>query len=423
MRKIWLVIKREYLVRIRSKVFIFTTVGLPLLSAATLIIPMMLVTRESDHTLKIALLDDAGFSKSIAAGFTQKLKNGQPLFQLVRTIEQPQSDQQAREELAGQVRRGVLDCYLVVPKGVLEGKAVEFHTQNPGDFQTAEAIHSAVDHAVISQRLSNRGIQIENWSELVRSAAFSLVKIGKRGESEEQGQTFVVVFILVMILYITLAVYGQVTMRSVLEEKTTRVVEILVSSARASQLLTGKILGVAGVGFTQFFIWTITAVLISAYGGAIASAVRPGVSLPQFHIPISLLIYALLFFLAGYFLYASLYAAVAATVSSDEELQQAQMPITLLIVFALLLYPIILRDPASRAAFIVSEIPFLSPILMVFRIGLQTPPFWQIALALALSVAATVGLVFVSAKIYRVGILMYGKRPSLVELLKWLKYT
>jgi len=226
-----------------------------------------------------------------------------------------------------------------------------------------------------------------------------------------------------MILYITLAVYGQVTMRSVLEEKTTRVVEILVSSARASQLLTGKILGVAGVGFTQFFIWTITAVLISAYGGAIASAVRPGVSLPQFHIPISLLIYALLFFLAGYFLYASLYAAVAATVSSDEELQQAQMPITLLIVFALLLYPIILRDPASRAAFIVSEIPFLSPILMVFRIGLQTPPFWQIALALALSVAATVGLVFVSAKIYRVGILMYGKRPSLVELLKWLKYT
>jgi ABC-2 type transport system permease protein len=300
---------------------------------------------------------------------------------------------------------------------------VEFHTQNTGDFVTAAAVQSAVDHAVISQRLSNRGIQVENWSELVRSAAFSLVKIGKRGESEEQGQTFIVVFSLVMILYATLVVYGVATMRSVLEEKTSRVVEILASSARPSQLLTGKILGVAGVGFTQFLIWTITGILISTYGGAIASAVRPGVSMPQFHIPISLLIYAALFFLAGYFLYASLYAAAGAMISSDEELQQVQMPITLLIVLALMLYPIVMRDPSSRAAFIVSVLPFLSPILMVFRIGMQTPPFWQIALALALSVAATVGVVYIAAKIYRVGILMYGKRPSLVELLKWLKYT
>jgi ABC-2 type transport system permease protein len=423
MRKIWLVIKREYLVRIRSKAFIFTTIALPVFSAGVLIFSIMMATRESDHTLKIALLDDAGFSKIIAAGFTGKLKNGQPLFQLVRTIEQPQSDQKARDELADQVRRGLLDCYLVVPKGVLEGKAVEFHTQNPGDFQTAAAIRGAVDHAVISQRLSNRGVQIDNLSELVRGAGFTMVKIGKRGESQEEGQTFIVVFSLVMILYITLLVYGVATMRSVLEEKTTRIVEILASSARPFHLLAGKILGVAGVGFTQFLIWTITALLISAYGAAIATAFRPGASMPQFHIPLSLLIYALLFFLAGYFLYASLYAAAGAMVSSDEESQQVQVPITLLIVVAFILYPAVMRDPTSRVSLVVSLIPFFSPILMVFRIGLQTPPFWQIALALVLSIATTVGLVYVAAKIYRVGILMYGKRPSLVELLRWLKYT
>jgi ABC-2 type transport system permease protein len=423
MRKVWLVIKREYMVRIRSKVFIFTTIGLPVFIAGVFILSFMMMARGSDRTLKIALLDEAGFSKVIAAGFTAKLKNGQPLFQLVQTIEQPQSDQKAREELAEQVRRGALDCYLVVPKGVLEGKAVEFHTQNPGDFQTAAAVRSAVDHAVISQRLSNRGVHVDDLSALVRSPDFTLVKISKKGESEEQGQTFIVVLFLVMILYMTLLVYGMATMRSVLEEKTTRVVEILASSARPSQLLTGKILGVAGVGFTQFLIWTITGVLISTYGGAMAAAVRPGVSMPQFHIPISLLIYAVLFFLAGYFLYAALYAAVGAMVSSDEESQQVQMPITMLIVLAFVLYPIVMHDPSSRAAFIVSELPFLSPILMVFRIGMQTPPFWQIALALALSVAATVGVVYLAAKIYRVGILMYGKRPSLVELLRWLKYT
>jgi ABC-2 type transport system permease protein len=423
MRKVWLVVKREYLMRIRTKAFIFTTIGLPVFSAGVLIFTMMLATRESDHTLKIALLDNAGFAKIIAAGFTEKLKNGQPLFQLVRTLEQPQSDQKARDELADQVRRGLLDCYLVVPKEVLEGKAVEFHTQNPGDFQAAAAIRGAVDHAVISRRLSSRGIQIDNVSELVRGVDFTLVKVGKGGESEEKGQTFLAAVVVGMVLYMTLLVYGIATMRSVLEEKTTRIVEILASSARPFQLLSGKILGVAGVGFTQYLIWTLTAVLISTYGAAVAAAFRPGASLPQFHIPLSLLIYALVFFLAGYFLYASLYAAVGAMVSSDEEAQQVQLPVTLLVVAAFLLYPAVMRDPASRLSVVVSLVPFLSPILMTFRIALQTPPFWQIALSLALSIAATVGVVYVAAKIYRVGILMYGKRPSLVELLRWLKYT
>jgi ABC-2 type transport system permease protein len=229
--------------------------------------------------------------------------------------------------------------------------------------------------------------------------------------------------VVVMVLYVTLLVYGVATMRSVLEEKTTRVVEILASSARPFQMLAGKILGVAGVGFTQYLIWTITGVLISAYGAAVATAVRPGVSMPQFHIPTSLLIYAVLFFLAGYFLFASLYAAIGAMVSSDEEAQQVQMPVTLLVVAPFLLYPAVMRDPASRLSVVGSLVPFLSPILMVLRIGLQTPPFWQIALALALSVATTIGVVYIAAKIYRVGILMYGKRPSLVELLRWLKYT
>ena len=423
MRKVWLVVKREYLTRIRTKGFIFTTIGLPLFSAGLLVFTMMLATRESDHTLKIALLDNAGFAKIIAAGFTEKLKNGQPLFQLVQTIESPPSDQKARDELASQVRRGVLDGYLVVPKEVLEGKAVEFHTRNTSDFQAISSIRRAVDHAVISRRLDARGIQVDNLSEVVRGVDLTLVKVGKGGESEEKGQTFFVAFAVVMVLYITLIVYGVATMRSVLEEKTTRIVEILVSSARPFQLLTGKILGVAGVGFTQYLIWTLTAALISTYGIAAVAAFRPGASMPQFHIPLSLLIYSVLFFLAGYFLYASLYAAVGAMVSREEEAQQVQMPVTLLIVAAFILYPAVMRDPASRLSVVVSLVPFLSPILMTFRIALQTPPLWQIALSLALSMATTIGVVYVAAKIYRVGILMYGKRPSLVELLRWLKYT
>jgi ABC-2 type transport system permease protein len=394
-----------------------------LFSAGLLFFTMILATRESDHTFKIALLDDAGFAKLIAPGLTEKLKNGQPLFQLVRTLEQPQSNQKARDELADQVRRGLLDFYLVVPKDVLEKGVVELHTRNPGDYQAASSIRRAVDHALISRRLSNRGIQIDNLNELVRGVNLTLVKVGKGGESQEKGQTFFTAVAVAMVLYVTLLVYGIATMRSVMEEKTTRIVEILASSARPFQLLTGKILGVAGVGFTQYLIWILTGALISTYGAGVAATFRPGTAAPQFHIPTALLIYAVLFFLAGYFLYASLYAAVGAMVSSDEEAQQVQLPVTLLIVAAFLLYPVVMRDPASRLAVVVSLVPFVSPILMIFRIALQTPPFWQIALSLAISIATTIAVVHTAARIYRVGILMYGKRPSLVELLRWLKYT
>jgi ABC-2 type transport system permease protein len=423
MRKIWLVIKREYMARIRTKGFIITTIAVPLFSVGLLLFTTLVTTREPDHSFKIALIDNAGLAKSIAPGLAEKLKNSQPLFQLVRTLAQPPSLEKAREELADQVRRGLLDGYLVVPKEVLAGKAVEFHTQNAGDYQAVSSIRRALDRAVISDRLNHLGIQVGSMDDLVRPVDFTLVKIRKAGEAVEKGQTFVVAIALSMVLYLTLLVYGVMTMRSVLEEKTTRVVEILVSSARPFELLAGKLLGVAGIGFTQYLIWGGLGALLSIYGAAAAANLGLSKAIQLFHIPASLMVYTIIFFLAGYFLYASLYAAVGAMVPSDDELQLLQLPITLVIVTAFLLFPAVMRDPTSRLSIFVSLIPFLSPILMLFRIALQTPPFWQIALSLALCIGTTVAVVYFAAKIYRVGILMYGKRPSLGELLRWLKYT
>jgi ABC-2 type transport system permease protein len=422
MRKIWLVVKREYLTRVRTKGFIFGTVAVPLLSIGLLVGATILATRPLNHTFKITILDHAGLAQTIAARFGGKSKA--PFLQLVRTVEPSLPDQEVRDELADEVRRGLLDCYLVIPKDVVDGESVEVHAQNFADFQLTSAIHQAVDDAVIIRRLNNRGIQADNLSELVRGANLTLIKIRKGGESEEKrAQTFLTAISIVVILYSTLLVYGVGTMRSVLEEKNARVVEILVSSARPFQLLMGKILGVAGAGFTQYLIWMVTGALITSYGARVASAFRPGVSTPHVQVPFSLLVYVLLFFLAGYFLYASLYAAAGAMVSSEEDAQQIQMPITMLIVAAFFLSFIVMREPNSRLSVIASLIPFLAPILMVFRIALQTPPFWQIILSLILCVVTMLGVVRLSAKIYRVGILMYGKRPSLAELFRWLKYT
>ena len=195
------------------------------------------------------------------------------------------------------------------------------------------------------------------------------------------------------------------------------------SSVKPSHLLTGKILGVAAVGFTQYLIWGLSGILLTGYGASMASAMVPGASLPNLHLPASLLVYAAVFFLVSYLLYASMYAALGAMVSSDEELQQVQLPVTLMLVVSFLIYPVIMRDPRLRDFSAPLTIPFFAPVLMVLRIALQMPPFWQIALSLLLSLLTTAGIVQVSAKIYRVGILMYGKRPSLVEVLRWLRYT
>ena len=424
MRKIWLVIKREYLTRVRTRVFILSTVGLPLFSIGIFAFTMALAERKTDHPVRISILDNlGGLAPQILLSLDEKLPDGQPRFQLVRDWDRPASAREAYQELTRQVRDSQLDGFLEVPKDILSGKDATLHTRNGSDYQTDRTIGRALNNAVIERRLTDRGIHIDDLSNVMRRTELTLVKVTKNGESEENGQSVLVQLSIVMVLYITLLVYGVMTMRSVLEEKTSRIVEILASSIRPVHLLTGKILGVAAVGLTQYLIWMTTAALVSTYGAAVGSAFRPGAQAPNFHLPISFLVYPVIFFLAGYFLYASLYAAIGSMVSSEEELQQLQMPVTLVIVSCFILYPLIQRAPNSPLAVGLTLFPFSSPILMVFRITVQTPPFWQIALSLAICAATTVGVVWLAARIYRVGILMYGKRPSLVELLRWLRYT
>jgi ABC-2 type transport system permease protein len=250
-----------------------------------------------------------------------------------------------------------------------------------------------------------------------------MVKVTKEGETEEKGQTFVISIVLALLLYTTLLMYGIVTMRSVLEEKTTRIVEILISAVTPFQLLAGKIVGVAAVACTQYIIWISAGLLLNTFGAAMAASYAPGGSMPSFHIPIYVLAALITYFLLGYLLYASLYAAVGSAASNEQDAQQLQLPATLPIVMSFILFNVILRDANSTASIVLSEIPFFTPILMLLRISIQTPPLWQIGLSILLLVLTIFAVVSFSARIYRVGVLMYGKRPSLVEILRWLRYT
>ena len=424
MRKFWLIVKREYVTRVHTKGFIFATILIPVLSTGLFAFSIFLATRQNNRTMNIAILDNTGgFASAISKSLSNTLPNGLPAFRVVQTIDRPSSEEAARKELLTQVNAGSLDGFLVLPKNITEAKAAEFHTRNTGDFTLEGTIGHAVSDAVITRRLSDRGIRVENLRDVIHNVEIKMVKVTRQGETEEKGQTFITAIVLAMLLYMTLIMYGIVTMRSVLEEKTTRIVEVLISAVTPFQLLAGKIVGVAAVAFTQYLIWIGTASLLGAYGGALAAAYRPGASIPIIRVPPLVLVSLLVYFLLGYFLYASIYAAVGAAASNEQDAQQMQLPATLPIVMSFIMFNVILRDPSSTLSVVLSEIPFFSPILMLLRISVQTPPLWQIALSILLLLITTLGVVYFSARIYRVGVLMYGKRPSLVEILRWLRYT
>jgi len=420
MHKVWLIFKREYSTRVRTKGFVFGTVAVPIFSIGILVFSIFLATRLTDRTVRLAIIDNVGgLSSAVTAGLNVRLPNGKPEFEVVKTITKPSSQEPVRKELRAEIRSNRLDAYLVLNGG---GKA-EFHTKNPSDYTLVEPITRAVHEAVLASRLEARGVPVNQISEVTRGMDVKIIKITKFGEAEDFGETFFVAVTLAMLLYMTLMMYGVITMRSVLEEKTSRIVEILISAVRPFQLLTGKVLGVAGVAFTQYMIWIASAALLGTYGAVAVNTLRPTADFPHIHLSAGLLIYPVIYFVLGYLLYASLFAAVGAASSNEQDAQQFQIPVMMPLIFSFLMYIMVVRDPNSHTVVLLSEIPFFSPILMVLRIAAEVPPFWQIGLSIVLLALTTVGVAYFSARIYRVGILMYGKRPSVVELLRWVKYS
>jgi ABC-2 type transport system permease protein len=422
MRKLWLIVKREYISRVKTKGFVIGTLIVPLLGVGFIFLIVFLVGRQSNQVTRIGILDNAGgIAPSIKTNLQTKLADGRPRFNVVESIERPASPDAVQRELRDKINSGNLDAYLVIPSDL--SRSVELHAKNTGNFSLLEPITSAVNEAVIEARLSARGVHVDDVRDLVRSADLQVIKVSKEGESVEKGQTIGVAIALVVLLYISLLMYGVITMRSVLEEKTTRTMEVLISAVTPTQLLAGKILGVAGVAITQFLIWGATVVLLGSYGVAMAAMGGAGSLMSGIHVPVSLMICAVVFFFCGYFLYSAMFAAVGAACSNEQDAQQLQWIAMAPLVCTMLIYSVVLNDSTSRLAVILSEIPFFAPVLMPLRVSLQMPPLWQIGLSIVILLLSIAIVIIGSAKIYRVGILMYGKRPTLPELARWLRYS
>jgi ABC-2 type transport system permease protein len=218
-----------------------------------------------------------------------------------------------------------------------------------------------------------------------------------------------------MMLYGGLLMWGQAVMTSVIEEKTSRVVEVMASGVPCTTLLFGKLLGVGSAGLTQFLVWSLSLFVVSlASAGAIGSFALPEIT------PLMLVSFVV-FFLLGYLFYASLYAAIGSAVNTVQEAQSLVFPVMLPIILAMVCWPAVLAAPDGPLAFTVSMIPGMSPLIMFLRIVVLTPPIWQILLSIALLVLGILGVVWIAARVYRVGILMYGKRPTFPELMRWVR--
>ena len=422
MRKILLIIKREYLTRVRTKGFIIGTVIVPLIGLGSVLLVVFLVGHTATQSLRIVIVDESGqLAPAIVQGLDGKLADGQPQFTVEETVSRPASLDTLQQDLRARINSEKLDAYLLIPQDL--DQSFELHMRNPDNFSLIGPLSKAVDQTVISSRLDRRGVHLNDIQTVLKGTDLKLLKVSEAGESVEKGQGIAIAISLVVLLYTALLMYGIITMRSVIEEKTTRTMEVLISSVRPFELLAGKILGVAAVAFTQFAIWMTSTALLFSFGILASLGMTRNSPLAGVHVPISLVIYACVFFLGGYFLYASMFAAIGSACSNEQDAQQLQWLAMAPLVFCMIIYGVILNDPASHTAVILSEIPFFAPVLMSLRISLQTPPAWQIALSLALLVLTTVAVMYASAKIYRVGVLMYGKRPSLVELVRWLRYT
>jgi len=414
--RLWPVVRREYLERVRSRAFLIGTVAAPLLLAGVLLLPaMMMKGQHGGRPLRVAVLDATGSLRDpVAEALSRQRLDGMPRFAVEKAEGGNAAEQAAR--LKRDVLSGRLDGYLHLPPEALELSAAEYFGRNVSNVADLRLMDRAVEEVMVAHRLTGQGLDPARVKRLTRPLDLKTIRIGAGGgEREDRGASAVLSIMLLMMLYTTVIMWGQVVMASVIEEKTSRVVEVMVSSIPSGLLFAGKLLGVGAAGLTQCLVWAgaLAVIGLSAAGAGSLGGVR----LPE----ASPLVLAALvvYFLLGYFFYAALFAGIGSAVNTPQEAQTLVFPVFAPLVVGTLCFPLVLQSPDGTLSTVLSLLPPLTPLLMFLRITVLTPPWWQIGLSILLTGLAIATVVWFAARVHRVGILMYGKRPTFPEIMRW----
>lgn len=436
MNKIGLIIKREYLRRVSKKSFILLTLLTPFLFAALVFVPLWLSTIKGDEVRNVAIIDSTG-------KYAQLFENDESYHFIHSDKTLDEYRQSGDKEVF---------AFLSITDDLLKNpKAATLYSEKQVPAELSRLVNQTLSKQLESEKLAS--FNIPNLKEIIRESKinFNVQTIKWSEDGKESASSAKVASVIGMvftfIIYMFIMMYGAMVMQGVMEEKTNRIIEVMISSVRPFDLMMGKIIGIGFVGLTQVFLWgVITTILVSVgglmvSGGADAAAMQAagpqmgmmdanalasssgneimGImnSINIAEIGISFIIY----FIGGYMLYASIFAAIGSAVDNQEDTQQFMAPVTIFMIFALYAGIYSMENPDGPLAFWCSMIPFTSPIVMMVRIPFEIP-LWEKLLSVALLYISAIGIVWLSAKIYRVGILMYGKKPSIKEMIKWIKY-
>ena len=405
MHNIWLIAKREYTERIKTKAFLIATVLIPTLMGGGFFGVATLAAR-TKTTSHIALVAS---QPQPARDLKKELENGKDSRMTVDVLPGSTPHLVLDKEIADKA----LDGYLVItPASQPEQRSTfDFTPKSSADIATSTALQDALHTVLTREYLDAKGVSPSQTAALMAPVTVNIIE--KNGSHGNSRASFLVAYVLFFLMYMVVLLYGMNVARSIIEEKTSRVFEVLLATITPDELLAGKILGVGAVGLTQVGIWMIVAGLLAARAGAAAGI---AISMPQ-------MTFFVLYFVLGYALYSSVAAALGAMTNSEQELQQLNMFLMMPLFFCMLMLFPVINSPNSLLSRVVSQIPFCAPLLMDLRISISMPQPWEIGLSIALILVTIYAVLWISSRIYRVGILMYGKKPNLPEILRWLKYS
>lgn len=410
------------MVRVRKKSFLIGTLITPILMIAFIVLPVIFSEMESDKVKKYDIVD---FTGEIFKELNEYVISENNFYDLREINIKNRNFDEIKTGLNKSVLDKKIDAYIIIPEDIYEKNSFEYYAKSSTNFSEFRQLEGYISNIVNRQRLTKEGYDPEVIDKVYKDVNLVPIKVTKSGEKVERGQTFIITYALVMILYISVLMYGVVVMRGIIEEKSSRIVEIIVSSVRPFQLMTAKLLGVGAVGLTQVIIYMGVGIFLALNRANIISLISsdPSGDIPDFfNIPTSIFIYFGIFYFLGYFLFSVIYAAIGAMVNTEEEAQNIQFPVIMLLIIPILFMIQIIKTPDSTLSVVLSLIPFFSPLLMFARICVSAPPFLEIFLSIFLMIGTLLILLWVTGKIYRVGILMYGKRPTIAEVIKWIKY-
>ena len=405
--KLFAVIRREYVESVRKRSFLFGLVATPLLFGVMLILPMVSQRMLADQPITIGVVDrSGGLGAQLAAEAAKPPSEGPPIAR-APTLVVVEPDAKPHD-LDRRVMSGEWTGWILLGEDFAETGRFSYRAESVTNFAVLKDLESSAGRVLAESKATAAGLSPSQVAAMLQPAQIHTLRIGRGGDREAEFESvYLRAVALVMVMFFALLPTGNILLRSVVEEKANRVIEVLVSSMTPLELMVGKILGLGAVGLTLLATWSLAAVLLSAYFG------RP---LPISSAEIGIF---LMYFVPGYFLFAALLGAIGSLVSSEREAQPFLTPLSIILIFPVIMGIAIAQNPDHWLARVLSFFPLLTPSLMLFRFAIKEPPIWEVAATWGFLLLCTVVMFWAAARVFRVGILLTGKRPTLPEVARW----